>query len=321
MGFIGKFKKIAVRSILVLLVLALLAYLINATNRANIFATLFRKPLFVLEWGLTIPLLVGYVALIAWVYNGELGTICAKSECRWKAGFLFLLLLLCVSLIQVAIVQTLLFATTDQHVWLTDTAYFTRDYPFFAVPLLLYLIFAYLFPRYQLYRKKVPMDNVAILWQGWLVSKEPRLLLAYLQESLPPLATALEKIRLFDIVLVKSDNQMFEVYLSDGQTWTFPFGYGKLMHAILSRWFLKTDATHFVNMLYVDIHGSSNKCLQLDEHTFALLSSRMGEVKLREILEISRYLQGEKQHSKFCKGKDSLPAEGWDIRVVDLKRN
>lgn len=296
---------------ILLITLLLLSYFVNATVRFKDFWALFSNLQFALGFILTIPVLFIYAVMVSITFRSA-DTRDLKADGRDRVVLRFGLFLL-IGLIQCAIVQFLLLG--DVIIWIWETGYFIDDFPFFAIPLALYISMADDYPDGRVFWAKSDRQAPDNLWVAY---REPKFLLEALRSDFTALeAEAVYCARLFDIVLIESFNKMFVAYLATGEKVVYNFPVSHLKKSTVGKWLLKTKSRYLVNMLYTHSTAQSwkvDKRVVLDGKVLQAILNQEDKGKIHEMLKISRYY--EVKTKAFFKNMQQLESKGWDESVM-----
>lgn len=272
-------------------------------------------------WWTLLPstlLLVGYSYLLTFLYYRYTKVGLGTSHPYLHLSVFVLLSILLISSVQVSF----LIAVGEIAERPFDmTRYLRRDYPYFAVPLLIFSVLLYHRPKMRLYRLRAPHgqsqgDIKHLLTDvDWRQEKNISFLQLHLIERLGYRKEIdLDDIRYFDVFCFTSTLKEHILYLVNGERISVRFTSSAIKNWALAKWFVKTNKDVMVNMVHVMYPVQNMRQLEINALLQANLTAHMFREDVHDLLHVSKRLSA-KNLRYFLDNIDALEDRGWDDKV------
>lgn len=312
--------------------LALVSFIVNARSNLFQWEALWQTETFKWVFLATMGLLFGYASWISFCqffWSNENYVSFSLYSPYWRFVCYFLTAIVPVILIHTTLLQVVLVHYSGL---IYRSTYWRLDFPYFIVPLLLYVVLIYRWPttlnvlprltpeQLVVVKKELLIQNVVevkevvvpdAFLKSWLDERNPMFLLRYLRARFgEEIVFDGKHVRYMDTVFIEFATEEAFIYLANGEKIFVRLSSSELQEWELVSWFFQVKRGRYVNMLYVCFPVTSKKVLNLDRAVYDRFVQVMGAVELTERLEISRKLQNKL--TLFVSNIDDLTESGWE---------
>ncbi|WP_164111974.1 MULTISPECIES: hypothetical protein [Sphingobacterium] len=251
-----------------------------------------------------------YAVWVSAVYRWVFGGLADESKILKNTVYILGAILPAVGL-NLILLQILVFS----HLGIIfKSAYWGTDFPFFFVPLLLYVLAVRYWPRARLLGEERVEDRkkrAATYLDSWMKSRRMFFLMNYLDMVYGSTVVYLDKkVRIKDILVISFEDGVYFFILRDGTKLATSLRSTHIEKWLLSNWFLRTSRWTYVNMLYVQLPKVGDKELKLIYSVSAKIRKKKNYATVNTALLVNRKLWPKLD--AFVLDRESLSHEGWD---------
>ncbi|ERJ61309.1 hypothetical protein [Sphingobacterium paucimobilis] len=261
----------------------------------------------------TMMLHIIYAVWVSIVYRLLFGRLSDIPKWLKTALYLFAAVIPPV-LMHVVLLQILVFSQMGM---LYNTSYWITDFPFFAVPLLLYILVVCYWPKASLLPQGRMTDRdsrAKNFMNSWIGSRKMFFLMSYLDLIYGSSVVYQDhKVRIKDILVITFEEGVYFFILRDGTKIATSLNSVDIDKWLLANWFLTTSRWTYVNMLYVQEPEVGDKYLKLTYSVNEQIKETPNYAKIKAALPINRKQQPKLD--EFVLHKESLSHEGWDEMI------
>ena len=196
------------------------------------------------------------------------------------------------------------------------TTYWKREFPFFVLPLLLYILLVHWVPACRiLWKNRVNKKEVQrrTYWDLWLNRGEPGFLYAYLLlKHGAPSDCGYRTVRIMDIMALLYEKESYFVVLWNGEKLLTHLTPKDIARWSVSGWFVLLKRSCYINMLYAELDPVPGDELRLHEKARAGWS-RQGITMMEKTWGINR--KCKKHVDAFLEDYRNWPIAGWEMTV------
>lgn len=327
-------------------VLVLVSLIVNARSNVFVWRELWQTETFKWVFIATMGLLLGYASWISFCQffwnNDRYVLVSSYSPYRRFVSYL-LTALLPVVFLHTSLLQVILAHYSSV---IYKSSYWRLDFPYFIVPVLIYVILVYRWPgifnvlprlkpeQLVVVKKEVQIQNIVevkevvrieevimerevivpdALRKSWLDERNPMFLLRYLRARFgQDVVFDGRFVRYMDIVFIEFAADEAFVYLANGEKIFVQLTSSALQEWQLVDWFFQVKRGRYVNMLYVCFPIVNKRVLNLDGTVYDSFLKVMEVSELTDRLEISRKLHDKDTLTLFVNNIYDLTETGWE---------
>lgn len=301
------------RALLFVLVAAIVAFVTNFGNRLIDAELKVGMGMLILLLVTTLLILV-YAFLVSTAHYLVFNNLVNSSNAIRNTLY-FLAATLPVIGINLSLLQLMVFSKTGT---IINSKYWYTEFPFFFVPLLLYVLLVMYWTPARLLggetatERKVRIGNYL---NSWLNTREMFFLMSYLD-----LVYGVEvvytdnKVRVKDILVIFSRGGVYFFILRDGSIVASSLNSKDIEKWLLTNWFFRTSRWSYVNMLYVNVPELGDKLLELTHSVKQELREEKSYAKINSALKVNRRLRPSL--NMFVLQRELLSHEDWDEMIA-----
>lgn len=302
------------RGLLVVLVAAVFAFVTNFGNRLLDQELKVGMGMLILVLGTTL-LNVLYALWISAVYRWVFNSLAKRSKTIKNTLYIFGATLSVVGL-NLSLLQLMVFSKMGI---IINSAYWYSEFPFFFVPLILYVLLLLYWAPARLLGGNAAADatvRAANYLNTWLNSRKMLFLMSYLDliYGISVVYTG-NKVRIKDILVIFCTDSVYFLILRDGSIIASALNSKIIDKWPLANWFFQTSRWTYVNMLYVKEPKVGDKLLELTYSVKQKVREEKSYAKIKSALHVNRKL--EPKLNEFVLQRELLSHEGWG-EMIDL---
>ncbi|SKC06579.1 hypothetical protein SAMN05660841_03974 [Sphingobacterium nematocida] len=301
------------RGLLIVMVAAIIAVVTNLRHRIIEGELKVGAGILLLLLGTTVLNII-YAVWVSAVYRWVFGRLADQSRILKNTIYMVGAMLPVVGL-NMILLQILVFSHLGM---IFKSAYWLTDFPFFFVPLLLYVLAVLYWAPARLLGQVGVEDRkkrAANYLDSWLKSRKMLFLMSYLDLVYGSAVIYVDnKVRIKDILMISLEDGVYFFILRDGTKIATSLNSVDIEKWLLANWFLTTKRGTYVNMLYVEQPKVGDKVLKLTHSVNESIRDNSSYAKINSGLNVNRRQQPKLD--AFLLDRESLSHEGWDEMIA-----